>query len=141
MDNGYLTLDHLSRGDVIEYRLHMPVDVVRAHPKVIQDAGMVAVQRGPVVYCLEEADNGSDLHNLSIDPNGEFKEMFSESKLSGIVEVSCPAKRISEAGWDEYELYAANHKPLHEKTTARFIPYYAWNNRGEGEMRVWIRAQ
>ena len=52
----------------------------------------------------------------------------------------CPAKRITDAGWDEYELYALNREPIREDITAHFVPYYAWNNRGEGEMRVWVRT-
>ncbi len=140
MDDGYIFLDQLKAGDAIEYDMHMPVNAVFAHPAVSQDAGLVAIKRGPVVYCLEEIDNGDMLSNVSISPDAEFKADFLPDKLGGIVEISCPAKRVSLAGWDEYELYALDRKPCYDDFTARFVPYYSWNNRGKGEMRVWVRT-
>ena len=140
MDNGYVALGALKDGDEIVYELHMPVDVVRANPRVSQDAGLIAIRRGPMVYCLEEIDNGANLANISISPKSEFTAVFDKEKLGGITEISCPAKRISLEGWDEYELYASNREPIYEDFTARFVPYYSWNNRGKGEMRVWIKT-
>ncbi len=140
MDEGYLYINDLKKGDVILYDLQMPVSTVSANPRVSQDAGLVAVKRGPMVYCLEEKDNGDMLSNLSIDPENGFEAEFKQDKLGGIVEISCPAKRISLNGWDEYELYAQDRKPVCEDCMARFVPYYAWNNRGKGEMRVWVRT-
>ena len=136
MDEGFLYLENLTAGDEIVYDLHMPVQAVSAHPRVTQDAGLVAVRRGPVIYCLEEADNGKNLSAIAISRQAAFA---CEERL-GTVCVSASAKRTSEDGWDEYELYAADRAPVYEDVCARFIPYYLWNNRGEGEMRVWVRA-
>ncbi|MBR5751699.1 MAG: glycoside hydrolase family 127 protein [Clostridia bacterium] len=136
MDEGFVYLEGLASGDEIVYDLHMPVQAVSAHPRVTQDAGLIAVRRGPVVYCLEEADNGKNLSALALSRQAEFR---CEERM-GAVCVSAPARRLSEDGWDEYELYASDRVPVYEDVTARFIPYYLWNNRGEGEMRVWVRA-
>ncbi len=140
MDSGYLRIDQLQPGDKIEFTLDMPVAVMRAHPKVAQDAGLVALQRGPVVYCIEEADNGAQLSSVSIDPKSEFTTKYCGDKLGGIVEIHCPARRTTSEGWDEYELYAADRELSFKECTACFIPYYTWNNRSEGEMRVWVRT-
>ena len=136
MDEGFVYLEGLASGDEIVYDLHMPVQAVSAHPRVAQDAGLIAVRRGPVVYCLEDADNGKNLSALALSRQAEFR---CEERM-GAVCVSAPARRLSEDGWDEYELYASDRVPVYEDVTARFIPYSLWNNRGEGEMRVWVRA-
>ena len=139
MDNGYLYIDGIKAGDEIEYVLDMPVSVVRAHPKARADIGKVAVRRGPIVYCLEEADNGKNLSAVTISAKAEFKVDYKPDFLGGAAVLSAPAKKLIDKGWDEYELYADAHEPVYEDFTATFIPYYAWNNRGVGEMIVWIR--
>lgn len=140
MDDGYIFIEGLKAGDEVRYNLHMPARVVRAHPRLRQTAGQLAVMRGPVVYCLEEVDNGALLNNVCLSPAACFT--YEETSIKGmpLVCLSAPAKRQSESGWDEYELYASHHEPVYEDITARFLPYFAWNNRGTGEMRVWLRA-
>ena len=138
--NGFVYIDGLKAGDCIEYVLDMPVCVVRAHPKARANAGKIAIRRGPVVYCLEEIDNGANLSQIEISPSAEFKCEYRPELLKGVAEITVPARRVTEKGWDEYELYADDHEPQYEEFTARLIPYYAWNNRGVGEMCVWVRA-
>ena len=118
----------------------MPVSLVSANPRIYEDAGKVAITRGPLVYCLEEADNGKDLHLLRLgDVRPEdCAAVWKPDKLGGIVEIATPGVRESDAGWGDV-LYSAE-KPV-EEAPARltWIPYYAWANREPGEMRVWIR--
>ena len=118
----------------------MPVSFVSANPRIYQDAGRAAVTRGPLVYCLEEPDNGKDLHLLRLgaplpeDCRAEWKP----DKLGGIVEISTPGFRENDSGWGDV-LYSAE-KPVESiPALLTWIPYYSWANREPGEMRVWIR--
>ncbi|MBR4235051.1 MAG: glycoside hydrolase family 127 protein [Clostridia bacterium] len=139
MDEGYLYIERPKAGDEIVYDMDMPVRVVRAHPRVNSDAGLLAVMRGPVVYCAEEADNGDMLWNVSISPDTEFEAVKCAKMDIPLPALRAKALRTQEAPWDEYELYSDVHTPTYEEITAEFVPYYAWNNRGKGEMRVWLR--
>src|SRR5690606_40928841 len=76
-NNGYALIDReWKNGDTVVLTLPMPAEKMAAHPKVLENAGKIALQRGPVVYCLEEVDNGKDLHNLVISPENGFKLEF-----------------------------------------------------------------
>ena len=103
-------------GDKIELNLDMPVKVVAADPRVKEDEGMRAVQRGPLVYCIEEADNKEGFDDLRISEDATFQTAFVPDKLRGIVEINT----------------VVADKPL------TYIPYYAWDNREAGKMKVWV---
>ncbi len=125
-------------GDCIRLRMEMPAQFVRANPRVAEDAGKVALTRGPLVYCLEEIDNGKRLHLLRAGgARGKIDARWEPGTLGGIVALETDGLRESEA-W-EGPLYAACAAPETHPVRLRFIPYYAWANRGVGEMRVWIR--
>ena len=139
--DGYVALERAWKpGDRVELEMDMPVELVRANPRVYEDAGKAAVMRGPVVYCLEEADNTRNLHLVRLgDAKPEdFEAVWKADKLGGIVELRSPGVRESDAGWGE-TLYSGAIDI--EATPARltWIPYYSWANREPGEMRVWIR--
>lgn len=138
MDEGYIYISDLKDGDEISYVLDMPARLVAAHPLSHATAGKVAVMRGPVVYCLEEADNGGELWNVLIRPDAPMS--VSRDERFGQV-IAAPALRQTQDNWDGYELYAPLRRPAYQDFTARFIPYRLWNNRGEGEMRVWLRLK
>jgi len=121
-------------GDRIELMLPMPVERVRAHPQVRADAGRVALQRGPLVYCLEEPDNGKNLEALSIPRSGALELSTGPFDLPM---VEGPAWRLQEPSPQE-ALYTVG-LPREEACRFRAIPYHAWGNRGAGEMQVWIR--
>ena len=139
--DGYVALDRAwAAGDVVELSLDMPVALVRANPRVYEDAGKVAVTRGPLVYCLEEADNTRNLHLIrlgNIAP-GDFEVAWKPDKLGGIVELTSPGLRESDAGWGE-TLYSGVNAVETSPAKLTWIPYYSWANRDPGEMRVWIR--
>lgn len=109
-----------------------------ANPRVVDDAGKVALMRGPVVYCAEQADNGPELQELRLDPTAEPEASFKPDLLGGVVALACPGVRISDAGWGD-ELYQPYHVES-APTTIRLVPYFAWGNRGLGEMSVWLRT-
>lgn len=137
--NGYLYLEReWNVGDNVHLVLPMNVSPMKGNPEIRETVGMVAIQRGPMVYCLEEADNGKGLHKLIIRPGLEDQVSFDSSLLGGLLTIDLTAYRIQDEGWKD-QLYRMNAEDQLEATTARFIPYFAWANRGSGEMRVWIR--
>ena len=92
--------------------------------------------RGPLVYCLEEADNGGNLPAIYADTSEPLIEEPSEI-LGGIVTIKGKGRRICEASW-QGGLYG-EEKPRTEETEFTAVPYYCWDNRGEGEMLVWLK--
>ena len=139
--DGYIALERAwAAGDAVELALDMPATLVRANPRVYEDAGKVAVTRGPLVYCLEEADNGPGLHMVQLGETKpeEFQARWMPDKLGGIVELQSPGARESDAGWGD-ALYSGDIAIESVPTKLTWIPYYAWANRGPGEMRVWVR--
>ena len=124
----------------MELALEMPVALVHANPRVYEDAGKVAVSRGPLVYCLEEADNGRNLHAVRLGETGaeDFTSEWKPDKLEGIVELRSPGIRETDAGWGE-TLYSGTNRIESDPAVLTWIPYYSWANRDPGEMRVWIR--
>jgi DUF1680 family protein len=125
-------------GDILELDLPMPVEKVVSSLKVRENAGRVAIQRGPVVFCLEEADNGPGLHNLVLDPEAELTAEFDASLFGGVVVVKGEAWRCVETDPDG-TLYR-QQLPAKERVKVKLIPYYAWANRSAGEMLVWMRG-
>lgn len=123
-------------GDVIELSLPMRAQRVWANQQVREDAGKVAVQRGPIVFCVEEADNGKDLHRILLPRESGFRETYEPKLLGGVMSLRCEA--LVEEG-EQNALYTYAPPKAARKKELTFIPYYAWANRGEGEMTVWLR--
>jgi DUF1680 family protein len=135
--NGYAKLKRIwKNGDVIELVLPMMIQRIKAHPNVRTNIGKVALQRGPVVYCLEEIDNGPSLHEIVLPHKSELKSEFDDNLLGGITVITAEAQRYN-SPWED-ELYKANVESQYRPVTVKFIPYYAWANRTSGEMMVWI---
>lgn len=103
--------------------------LVRCSNRVRENIGKVAVVRGPVVYCLEEVDNGPDLHRLILDSRTGFTADGELLLAEGFREKDNPA------------LYSLWQEPELEPATLRFLPYYRWANRGENEMSVYVRIR
>ncbi len=119
--SGYETISHVwsPEGEVLEFNFDMSIQLRRAHPKVKGHAGKVALTRGPLVYCLESADNPDvDIFIAPLDPSSLYDE-FVPDLLGGCV-------------------------VIHGKTTdgkaLKFIPYFLWANRGESQMTVWVNV-
>lgn len=137
-EDGYIVLKRTWRGgDAVELAFDMPAELIAANPQVRTDAGKAAIRRGPVVYCLEEADNGKNLPALSVDASAPLKAEYDGSLLGGVTVVEGRALRTDESGWGD-----ALYKPLRpggKEVGFRAVPYFAWGNRGRGEMQVWTR--
>lgn len=139
IQNGYITVT-LPAG---EYTVILDLDVhphwVAANDYVRADAGKAALVKGPVVYCLEEVENGKFLSQVCVKPNEEVKEEISPEGLVGnLPALTYPGTRIKNAGLGD-QLYGAL-KIEKEAAQLTAIPYCLWNNRGEGEMLVWHRV-
>lgn len=140
MNKGYLYLTgEWQDGDEIMLDLEMEVMCMEANTKVREEIGKVAFVRGPVCYCMEEADNGKDLHLCSVDMNAQQDIVVEADETMGhtMYILRVPGGRLPASG-EEASLYQKYTSPARQKTTLTMIPYYAWANRGEGEMRVWI---
>jgi DUF1680 family protein len=125
------------KGDKIKLQCDMPVELMQAHAKVHYDAGRVAIQRGPLVYCLEEVDNGKYLNLISLNRESNLKANMEENLLGGIVTITGSASRIN-ADPQSDELYS-KYTRKETDITVKAIPYFLWNNRELGEMQVWVR--
>ena len=139
IDNGYVKLEReWTNGDMVQWVMSMPILRMEGHPMVRHTAGKVALQRGPLVYCLEETDNGASLHQLTLPMEGKFDLHFDGELLGGIQTIIADAVRYNSSDWNG-TLYRNGAGWQLEPVKAVFIPYYAWANRGLGEMNVWVR--
>ncbi len=130
-------------GDVIRLHLPMPIRRVEAHPYALENAGRVALLRGPLVYCLEGVDHpGMDLRDVVLPASAELTATDRPDLLGGVVAVRGAAEIAPpDAGWPN-QLYrtAQPTDPAPRQALAlTAIPYYAWANRAAGAMQVWLR--
>lgn len=147
--DGYLYLEkQWEKGDRIAIDFPMEIQRLEADARVRENAGQLAIQRGPVVYCLEEQDNGKDLHLLKagLDSQARLTDMevggvsVKAILLEGTRQSSSQDDGMSESdSINSRGLYHIWKKKREEEQTLRFIPYFTWGNRGENEMRVWVR--
>lgn len=135
---GYL---HLRRDwkDEDELTLEFPMKVEKnyANPNVKSDLGRVALTRGPLVYCLEEVDNGKGLTKIGIKENAGH-QLAVDGMEASEVDIITQGTIADDSGWEE-SLYRFDGPPNLKDITLKFVPYYLWNNRGVGEMIVWIK--
>ena len=131
MQNGYAVINRTwKKNDVIEMNLPMEVRRVIANGKVQSDVGKVALQRGTLLYCAEWIDNNGRTSNLIVPDEASFTTEYQPGLLNGVVVIKSKvaAIKIGEQG----ESLSTVQQPF----TA--IPYYAWANRGKGEMQLWF---
>jgi len=137
IDKGYVYIKrHWEKNDLIELELPLTVERVKSHPKVRANIGKVALQRGPIVYCLEETDNGPNLPSILLPNNTILNTHFDPDLLGGVTVITGEALKLKD---DEKEdrLYHASELGL-SKINIKAVPYYAWCNRDKGEMLVWM---
>ncbi len=134
---GYAYLERIWHdGDEIDLFLKMPVEKMQAHPHVRHNTGKTALKRGPVVYCIEEEDNGKNLSSLVLRSNDEFQSIYDDNFLGGCVYLTGPAYRLSEKEFSGM-LYRP-YSPDYEKVEIKAIPYAMWTNRTPGDMLIWL---
>lgn len=129
VDKGYAVISRpWKKNDVIEVKLPMEVRRVIANKILKEDAGKVALQRGPLMYCAEWADNNGLASNIVIPASTSFTTEFKQDLLNGVTILKGEAEKINLAG----ENVSSSKEPIVA------IPYYAWANRGKGEMTLWF---
>lgn len=127
---------HVEKDTRIEVSFAASAKFVYANPQVRADSGKAAIVRGPLVYCLEEIDNSQNLPAVFVDTDTALEEEKSDL-FGGIMIVKAKGKKIIESSVSN-SLYSGQ-KPQMEDIELTAIPYPYWNNRGEGEMLVWIK--
>ena len=115
-EKGYAVIKDWKSQDVIALDMDMPVEIVAADPHAKENFGKRAIQRGPLVYCMEEIDNPVYFDQIQLSPSTTFQTAFASDILNEIKTIKTNGRAQS----------------------ATFIPYYAWDNRKAGKMRVWI---
>ncbi len=124
-------------GDKIDISFEMPAMLIEANPEIRHDCGKVAIQRGPIVYCAEEADNGKHLYDVAVDVlNPGFTVSPDDSIFKGSKMILVNASKRKASGWGK-ELYRP-YNPKLDKFRLKLIPYFIWANRKSGEMAIWL---
>jgi hypothetical protein len=126
-------------GDHIALDLPMPVQLIEANPLVEEARNEAAVKRGPIVYCLESVDLPENVRpmDVAIKRNQQFTSRFDSALLDGITVLEGVALQQPGQPWQD-TLYREISKEEPKEVVIRFIPYYAWGNRGKSEMTVWM---
>ncbi|EMV9402541.1 TPA: glycoside hydrolase family 127 protein [Klebsiella michiganensis] len=137
---GYLHISHLwQEGDTLQLTLPMPVRRIYGNPLVRHQAGQVAVQRGPLVYCLEQADNGEQLHNLQLPRDARFSTVEGKGIFARKILLQVPGYKQTAKDAENQALWHYDRAPSsRHPQVLTFIPWFSWANRGEGEMRIWV---
>ncbi len=118
MHKGYVVLSGAWKaGDEISLNFDLSIQLVRSHPNVKENVNKIAIQRGPIVYCLEEIDNDS-IDHVSVSNDTRFQAVYEHELLEGVVAIYATGKQ--------------------ERDSFVAVPYYAWDNRKPGKMRVWL---
>lgn len=138
--DGYLYLKGFEDDTVIEIDFDMTSRIVVPDNRVREDLGRAALVRGPVVYCMEEKDNGKDLASLYIDATKEIREEETMEFGLPVTALIVSGYRKESSSGNDYvtPLYKGFEAIVKEEKEIRFIPYRLWANRGEGEMSVYI---
>jgi uncharacterized protein len=132
LQNGYAILNRSwKKNDVVQVSLPMPVQRVKAHENLKDNVGKVAIQRGPLMYCAEWADNSGKVAGTILPAAALFTAEEQPNLLNGITILKTTASQVQ----------VADNKVTTVTQPLLLIPYYAWANRGKGEMMVWFAEQ
>jgi len=138
---GYLALNRTwCAGDAVVLDLDMPIERLEAHPAIAEDRGHVALQRGALVYCLEDVDHAdASVQQIALPDSATLTARFAADLLGGVVVIEGEATMIDGSGWGK-TLYrpAQDAQSVGTPVAIRAIPYFAWDNRTPGGMVVWI---
>ena len=126
-----------SDGDTVRLSLAMPIERVVAHPGVLADAGRVALQRGPVVYCLEQCDHAADVLTVRLPEKARLTARFDRRLLGGVTVIEGKALAPAPGGW-KGKLYRPSSDVPPKPVKIKAVPYCLWDNRKPGAMTVWL---
>jgi hypothetical protein len=136
--NGYAQIHRVwSNGDTVELTVPMDIQRLEANPQVEYDHGKLALRRGPLVYCLEQADQEAPVDQIILPPGALLDSQYRPELLGGLVVIKGQGLLRPLEDWKNVlyrPLHAANAKPI--SVTA--VPYCIWGNRGLGKMAVWL---
>ncbi|RYZ51692.1 MAG: glycoside hydrolase family 127 protein [Sphingobacteriales bacterium] len=128
---GYAVIERTwKQGDVIGYNLPMEVKKIVSHPSLIQNTGRIAIQYGPLVYCVEGRDNTDKAYNFIVPDVTAFRVEYDPQMLGGINRILFEADVLKPA--------SDGKSIITSKQAVTAIPYFSWNNRGPDEMQVWL---
>jgi len=131
VENGYAVIEReWKKGDVIEYTIPMPVNKIVAGSQVKYDAARIAMQRGPVLYCVEGADNKDGVWNIIVPASATFTTKQQQVLTEPVIALEGEGLSAMPS--------ADGSSVAMQKRTVTAIPYYAWANRGNNEMQVWL---
>ena len=116
VEKGYAVIKEWNPGDVVTLDMAMPVEIMESDPRVKENVGKRAIQRGPLVYCIEEVDNATGFDSLHLNDSSSFEVADAPDLLGGV--------KVIKAKTDDKNIL--------------FVPYYAWDNRSAGKMKVWL---
>lgn len=134
LDKGYFCIErNWKKNDCVSVHFDMEPRTVQAHANVEADRGRLAIERGPLVYCVEWPDNPDvDLHSILLNRTPQAKAVFESNLLYGLNRLDMPAQSL---------FYSADGRLQSKDITLHLIPYYAWAHRGKGNMMVWLPYQ
>ncbi len=124
-------------GDSVHLSLPMPVRLLESHPYVTNNHDRVAIMRGPLVYCIEQADSEFDIRDVMLPTTATWEEIEQPHLLDGIIMLKTNAVLAASPGPKLYPPYS-EAQPMHTTVPLIAIPYYAWANRTPGFMQVWL---
>ena len=137
----FQVVDHVWKtGDSVTLDLPMRVRLMEAHPMVEENRHQIAVMRGPLVYCLESSDlpEGVGTGDILVSADDDLEPRYDPDLLDGVMVLEGKARVRRPVAWDTH-LYREHRSGLSdEEAILRMVPYYAWDNRGLGQMRVWL---
>jgi DUF1680 family protein len=139
--DGYIEIERLwQSNDTLFLDLDMPVFQVTAHPSVKQNFGKIALQRGPLVYCLEQVDHGNPVDQITVPSRMKMKYRCIPDLLDGVVVIEGNAYIPDYKTWNNSLYQRWNVRKLYKEILFKAVPYYAWDNRAPGSMVVWING-
>jgi hypothetical protein len=137
---GYAVIEREWRdGDTIRLGLDMPIDRIYAHPAATEDAGRVALRRGPVIFCVEETDLGGEPQRLRLSGEADIAANFDATLLGGATVLEGEALEADASDWTD-TLYRTE-PPALKPRRFKAIPYHLWANRTPGAMAVWLHER
>jgi uncharacterized protein len=131
IEKGYAVLNRQwKKGDVVELNLPMDVREITSNPKVENNIGKIALERGPLVYCAEWPDNNGQVSNIILPQNVTYNTEYKSELLNGVTVIKADVSAV--------KVDQENQKVSTERQPFVAIPYYAWAHRGKGEMMIWL---
>jgi DUF1680 family protein len=138
MKRGYAYVTRTwAKGDRLTLDLPMEVQLIQTHPACRNNIGKVAVQRGPIVYCAEQTDNGENLAAIQLSATTVLRPRFEPRLLGGVVTLRGTATLPGGSDWDG-QLYRPLANSQRRQVPIKLVPYCVWGNRKVGKMQAWF---